>query len=162
MALFNDLRERLFSYDIFPPRLLRSVLCPSGSIAEGTTIVQRIMLGPIAMEMAVRVIAAWDRDVDGVREAGFTYATVSGHPECGVETFRVRLLRDGSVLVLIDGRSRPGLLLTRLGRPAARAVQRGVTKAALRRVARAPRETRRLLTESEPFGPDGGNTRDGR
>jgi uncharacterized protein (UPF0548 family) len=135
-VLFGRVRERLFTYNVFPPLLIHAVVCPSGRITEGTTIVQRIMLGPVALEMAVRVIAVWDREDDGVREAGFTYVTVAGHPERGIATFRVRLHEDGRVLVLIDVCSRPGLLLTRLGRPVARLSQRGITRSALRRLAR--------------------------
>lgn len=135
-AVFDHVRDRLFTYDIFPPQLIHSAVCPSGRITGGTTIVQRIALGPAAPEMAVRMIDVWDRDDEGVREAGFTYATVTGHPECGIATFRVRLDGDGRVLVLVDARSRPGLLLTRLGRPMARLFQRGITKAALRRLSR--------------------------
>ncbi|HEX6509417.1 MAG TPA: DUF1990 family protein [Chloroflexota bacterium] len=135
MALFERVRERLFSYDLFPPRLMQSIVCPSGSVTEGAAIVQRLILGPVALEMAVRVIAVWDRERDGMREAGFTYATIAGHPECGIATFQVRLHTGGPVLILVDARSRPGLLLTRLGRPVARAFQRGITKAALRRLA---------------------------
>jgi uncharacterized protein (UPF0548 family) len=135
-ALFDYVRDRLFTYKVFPPLLIHSMVCPSGRIAKGTTIVQRIVLGPVALEMAVRVIAVWDREDDGVREAGFTYVTVAGHPERGIATFRVRLLEDGRVQVLIDARSQPGLLLTRLERPVARLFQRGITRSALRRLAR--------------------------
>ena len=63
--------------------------------------------------------------------------TLRGHPECGVATFQVRLDQDGVVTVVLDVRSEPGLLLTRLGRPFARAFQNAITKAALRRLASA-------------------------
>lgn len=134
--LFERVRERMFDYDIFPPGLIRAVICPSGSVARGATIIQHMVLGPVALEMAVRVIDVWDRDDGGVREAGFTYATVAGHPECGIATLRVRIQQVGPVLVLVEARSRPGLLLTRLARPLAREVQRGLTRAALRRLAK--------------------------
>lgn len=136
-SLFERIRTRLFAYDIFPPRLVDSLIWPSGRIDEGAMIVQRVRLGPVALEMAVRVIEAWDFDDGAVREAGFTYATIVGHPERGIETFRVRLQSDGRVMVVVDARSRPGILLTRLGYPAARLFQRGLTESALRRLARS-------------------------
>ena len=64
-------------------------------------------------------------------------STVAEHPEREIATFRVRLLEDGRVLIFIDVRSRSGLLLTRLERPVARLLQRGITRSALRRLARA-------------------------
>ena len=134
-AAFIHVRDRLLAYDVFPPALIRYAICPAGSIRAGATIVQQILLGPIALEMAVRVVDAWDRSEGGAREAGFSYVTLQGHPERGVATFRVRLDAAGAVTVLIDARSRPGLLLTRLGRPIARGFQRALTRAALRRLA---------------------------
>jgi uncharacterized protein (UPF0548 family) len=134
LDLFEVVRDRLFAYDIFPPRVIRFGLCPEGPLSKGTTIVQRVRLGPISLEMAVRVIAAWDLEEDGAREAGYTYATVKGHPECGTASFRVMLDRNGNVDVVVEARSRPGLLVTRLGRPLARVFQRGITLVAMRQL----------------------------
>jgi uncharacterized protein (UPF0548 family) len=134
-AVFGRIRDSLFAYDMFPPWLIHHAFCPPEPLREGTTIVQRVILGPIALEMAVRVIAAWDRHDGSVHEAGFTYATVAGHAERGVATFQVRWKEGRDVNVLIDARSCPGTLLTRLGRPAARLFQRAITIAALRRLA---------------------------
>ena len=134
-AAFARVRDRLLAYDIFPPAHIRYAICPAGPIRAKATIIQRIQLGPLALETAVRVIEAWDRLEGGVRDAGFSYVTLQGHPERGVASFRVQLAEAGAVTVLIDARSRPGLLLTRLGRPIARALQRGLTRAALRRLA---------------------------
>lgn len=132
---FVRVRDRLLAYDVFPPALVRSAICPAGPLRAGATIVQQILLGPLALEMAVRVVDDWDRSEGGAREAGFSYVTLQGHPERGVATFRVRLDEAGAVTVAIDARSRPGLRLTRLGRPIARALQRGLTRSALRRLA---------------------------
>lgn len=134
-AAFERVRGRLLAYDIFPPALVRYVICPEPPIRTGATIVQRVQLGILALEAAVRVVDAWDRVEGEMREAGFSYVTLQGHPECGIASFRVRLGGDGTVTVSIDARSQPGLLLTRLGRPIARAFQRAMTKAALRRLA---------------------------
>jgi uncharacterized protein (UPF0548 family) len=137
LAAFERVRERLLAYDIFPPWLMRHASCPAGRLAEGTTIVQRVLVGPLALEMAVRVLAVWDRSDGVAREAGLSYVTLAGHAERGVVVFRVRLEADRRVVILIDARSRPGLLLTRLGRPFARLFQRAATRAALRRLASA-------------------------
>ncbi|HZU11929.1 MAG TPA: DUF1990 family protein [Chloroflexota bacterium] len=134
---FDRARYRLLRYDIFPRRLIRYALCPPDTLREGATIVQRIVLGPVSVEMAVRVIDVWDREEGNVREVGFTYATLVGHAECGVATFRVRRDQDQGVRILIDVRSRPGTRLTHLARPVSRLFQRAITRAALRRLARS-------------------------
>lgn len=136
-AAFDRIRTRLFTYDMFPPWLIHHALCPPGPITEGTTIIQRVALGPIALEMAVRVIAIWNRQHGSLHEAGFTYATVEGHAERGIATFQVNWDEGQRVSVLIDARSLPGTVLTRLGRPAARLFQRAITVAALRRLSRS-------------------------
>jgi hypothetical protein len=84
------LRSRLLSYDIFPPRFLRFVICPPGELVVGSVIVQRVGFGPVALESAVRVVDVWQRQTDGGQEAGFTYVTLAGHPERGVASFKVR------------------------------------------------------------------------
>jgi uncharacterized protein (UPF0548 family) len=69
------------------------VILSSGPAEVGTTVVQGVRVGPLWFAAPCRV-------VDVVREpdeAGFTYATLPGHPETGVESFRVR--RDGEGLV---------------------------------------------------------------
>lgn len=135
--VYARVRDRLLAYDVFPPTLVRYAICPAGPIRVGATIVQQILLGPLALEMAVRVVDAWDRSEGAIHEAGFSYVTLEGHPERGIATFRVRLDEAGGVTILIDARSRPGLLLTRIIRPIARALQRTLTQAALHRLAAA-------------------------
>jgi uncharacterized protein (UPF0548 family) len=143
-GVFTRLRDRLLAYDVFPPSIVQATICPEGRITAGATIVQRILLGPLALEAAVRVIDVWDRVAGesagapgSVRAAGFRYVTLRGHPECGVASFEVRAQASGEVTVLLDARSRAGTWLTRLGRPFARRFQRAMTQAALRRLADA-------------------------
>lgn len=139
LAVFERLRQRLLEYDIFPPSFMLRSLCQSGPIQAGTTIVQRVQAdGVFALEMAVRATRTWDNESAGKREAGFTYVTLQGHAECGVESFRVQLdLASGTVSLLIDARSRPGLWLTRVGFPVARVIQRSLTRAAVQRLTEA-------------------------
>lgn len=130
------MRRRLLEYDVFPPTFMLHARCPAGPIEAGTTIVQRVQAdGLFALEMAVRVTRTWDTDGPTVREAGFTYITLQGHAECGVESFRLQLDHTtGSMTLLIDARSTPGLWLTRLGFPVARVIQRSLTRAAVQRL----------------------------
>ena len=131
-AVFRRLEDRLLRYQIFPPRIMRAEVCSAdGRIREGTTIVQDVALGPLHLEAAVRVLRVW-QDQDGrTEEAGFAYATLKGHPERGVSTFRIRRTPPGRITFEVEARSRPGSLLTRLTRPLARRFQRRATEAAL-------------------------------
>jgi uncharacterized protein (UPF0548 family) len=133
---FERIRARLFSYDIFSPNLVRSVICPGPTIERGTLIVQRGGVGPLRLESAVRVVEVWDRDdAGGRREAGFRYVTLAGHPERGVAWFAVQRDESGAVRLTLGAVSQPGTLLARLAGPIARPAQLAMTRAALRRLA---------------------------
>ena len=54
---------------------------------------------------------------------GFTYATLPDHPECGYESFIVRLEGD-TITFQIEAVSRPGVPIVRLGAPVTRELQR--------------------------------------
>jgi len=69
------------------------VILPSGPAEVGVTVVQAVHVGPLWFAAPCRVVEVV-REPD---EAGFTYATLPGHPETGVESFRVR--RHGTDLV---------------------------------------------------------------
>jgi uncharacterized protein (UPF0548 family) len=124
---FEIALDRLFRYDIFPPGRLRSRVCtPDGIVALGATIVQRVRLGPLVLETAVRVIEL-ERSAVGAR---FAYATVAGHAERGIASFEVAL-EAADVRFTARAWSRPGNLAARLGRPLARSFQRAITREAL-------------------------------
>jgi uncharacterized protein (UPF0548 family) len=131
-TVFRELEDRLLRYDIFPRRQLQPEVCSDdGRLRDGTTIVQHVAIGPLELEAAVRVVRLW-RNKDGTSaETGFTYATLEGHPERGVSTFRLRRSPQGSLTFTIEARSRPGSVLTKLARPFARRFQRRATLAAL-------------------------------
>jgi uncharacterized protein (UPF0548 family) len=133
-AAFERIRARLFRYDIFPPAVLTSSISPPGEVAEGALILQRLGLGPVCLEFAVRVVEMWDRHTPNGSDAGFTYVTLQGHPERGTETFRAQLGPDRKLIVTIESWSRPGIVLVHLVRPIARLIQRAVTRAAMRRL----------------------------
>ena len=70
---------------------MRAEVCSEdGRIHEGTTIVQHVALGPLPLEAAVRVVRVWRSREGDADEVGFTYATLNGHPERGISTFRIR------------------------------------------------------------------------
>ena len=67
---------------------------------------------------------------------GFAYGTLQGHPERGEESFVVR--RDNAgVTFSIDAASRPAALLSRVGAPVARLIQKRVTNNYLTSLQRA-------------------------
>jgi uncharacterized protein (UPF0548 family) len=55
---------------------------------------------------------------------GFSYLTLPGHPECGIERFLVELAPDGAVQASVTAVSRPANLLVSLAGPVGRAAQR--------------------------------------
>ena len=119
----NTAHERLWTYGIFAPGRMESRVCtPEGRITLGATIIQRIFVGPIAIETAVRVISCTAN--------GFEYITLPGHPEFGIARFT---LNDSQFA--IESWSRPGSWLTMLGGPITRWMQRTSTQRALQRMA---------------------------
>jgi uncharacterized protein (UPF0548 family) len=123
--------EALLRYRIFPVHRMRVHVCtPDGRIRPGVTIIQRVFLGPLAMEMGVRVLEVFDQrgDKDVV---GFTYATLQGHSERGLATFSVHEVSPNTLVFRIESWSVPGNLLSRLARPFARRTQQKFTREAL-------------------------------
>src|SRR4051812_15771414 len=58
---FGRALYRLWRYEIFPKtRMIARVCTADGAVASGATIVQRIRLGPFALEMAVRVVDVFE------------------------------------------------------------------------------------------------------
>jgi len=109
-----------------------TAISPGPVVTAGATIVQRVQFGLCAIESGVRVVDVWGAD-GPVTDAGFRYLTLAGHPECGVETFRVQLDAEAASIVLsVEAWSRPGHTLTWLGVPVARLIQISLTHAALR------------------------------
>lgn len=84
-----------------------------------TVIASGPVLGPVYVIIPCRI----SRVVDSADRFGFTYVTLPGHPECGEETFM--LSRSGADVVLtMSAHSRHAELLTKLGGPISRLVQR--------------------------------------
>jgi uncharacterized protein (UPF0548 family) len=124
---FESALDRLLRYDVFPPERMRARVCsPDARIATGVTIVQRVRIGPLALETAVRVIEC----EQAAGAARFAYATLQGHPERGIASFALE--RHASELRFVaEAWSLPGNSLARLGRPVARHLQRSITREAI-------------------------------
>jgi uncharacterized protein (UPF0548 family) len=82
-----------------------------------------IATGPVARPLHAIIPCRISHVVDDPDHFGFTYVTLPGHPECGEETFM--LSRDGDdVVFTMSSWSRHAELLTKLGAPVSRFVQR--------------------------------------
>jgi uncharacterized protein (UPF0548 family) len=71
------------------------------------------------------------------RRAGWAYGTLSGHPECGEESFLVDRTGDGTVWLTVHAFSRAAKWYARAGGPASRGLQQAYARrcgAALRRL----------------------------
>ncbi|MDH6678864.1 uncharacterized protein (UPF0548 family) [Rhodococcus sp. LBL1] len=115
--------DALMRWDVHRRAGLR-VAVETPTAAPGTTIELRWL----GFTIPCRVIYVLDEP----DRRGFAYGTLSGHPESGEERFCVERAPDGSVRATITAFSRPGRWFTRLGDPAARAVQRYLTRRYLR------------------------------
>lgn len=91
---------------------------------EGTTVLLGLGVGPLRRWAGCRVTEV----VAGASTAGFSYATLPGHPQQGVERFTVSLGPDGTVTGRVQAWSRPAWRLARLAGPLGRLAQRVVTR----------------------------------
>jgi uncharacterized protein (UPF0548 family) len=99
----------------------------------GVDVLLAFGVGPLRLSAACRVVAV----LDEAHRQGFSYGTLTGHPESGEEAFVVELLDDDGVQFAIRGFSRPASPLTRVAGPLGRAAQDRVIRrylAALRQV----------------------------
>lgn len=97
-------------------------------VQAGTVVEMKLGLGPLSVRAPARVVYV----VDEPRRIGFAYGTLRGHPEIGEESFVLDMHDDDSVTFTVSAFSRPGTLLTRLGGPIARQVQKFMTTRYLR------------------------------
>lgn len=128
---FARAADLLLRYRLFPPhRMLARVCTADGRVTAGATIVQRVFLGPLAFESAVRVEEVFDDPTFAGRRVGFSYVTLAGHPERGAESFALLLHETGLIELTATAVSRPGGLLVRLAHPLARWLQAQSTREA--------------------------------
>ena len=101
----------------------------------GTVVSQLIGFGGVGVVAPCKVVYV----VDAADRRGFAYGTLPGHPESGEESFVVSLLDDQSVAFDLRSFSRPGNVISRIGRPVSHWVQDKMTDryvAAAQRIAR--------------------------
>jgi hypothetical protein len=108
----------ILRYEVFPTTWVSGVLHRE-PVEIGDTVGIRYHFVPgIDLFFAARVTERFDECVGTVWRTGFTYATVAGHPEYGVETFSVEKdTTTGKVIVALRSWSRPGTFLALLCPP---------------------------------------------
>jgi uncharacterized protein (UPF0548 family) len=90
---------------------------------------------------ACRIVYVLDEDAGKAHRMGFAYGTLREHGEIGEERFAVEWLRaDDSVWYDLYAFSRPGHLLTRLGYPLGRRMQRRFARESLQTMVSAVNE----------------------
>ncbi len=138
---FERVAAAILRYDIFPPALLTGVLARAPVEAGDTYGICCHFVPGIEVLFGGRVKNCF-REVDGdVWRAGFIFQTIVGHPMIGEETFWVEKERtSGVVKAGLHSWSRPGMWLTRLGKPMLRWVQLRASNAALARLAKTAGE----------------------
>lgn len=100
-----------------------AVLASEPVARPGVDVISALPVGLLMVLVPCRVLEIWDeRD-----RAGFSYVTLPGHPEIGVEAFVVERAADDSVWFSISAISRPGSIVTVLAGPVGRAIQRLAT-----------------------------------
>ncbi|QES09812.1 DUF1990 domain-containing protein [Streptomyces venezuelae] len=111
------------------------LLADAERAAPGVAVEVSAGLGPLRMAVPCAVIwTAYEQD-----RVGFAYGTLTGHPECGEESFTVHLGADGTVRFAVTAFSRPASWYTRLAGPVVPLLQRAYARhlgRALRRLVR--------------------------
>lgn len=97
-------------------------------LTEGTEARLRLGIGPFTITAPCRVLQV----IDEPDRQGFTYGTLPGHPESGIEQFTVTRTATGLVRVHLDAVSRPATWYARLGAPVTRLAQEIATRRYLR------------------------------
>ncbi len=101
----------------------------------GTVVSQLIGIRGFGMVAPCKVVYV----VEEADRRGFAYGTLPGHPESGEESFLVSVLDDESVVFELRSFSRPGNVISRIGKPVSHWVQDKMTDryvAAAQRIAR--------------------------
>jgi uncharacterized protein (UPF0548 family) len=89
----------------------------------GRDVVVGVPAGPVTMLAPCRVVGVLDEP----DRRGFSYVTLPGHPERGIEHFLLRRHEDGRVELTVEAFAGPGSPLVRVGWPVGRLLQRFYT-----------------------------------
>lgn len=133
-TLFHWAAGKVASYEVFPPTRMRArVDAPGGWVVKGANILIGVYVTPFRLRMADRVVEVFEGDNEKERWSGFTYGTLEGHAEKGIETFRVAWDKaSGKVFFSMEAWSWPGHWLTWLFYPWARWVQKKAGREAVK------------------------------
>ena len=116
------------------------VAATTARLEVGTRLLMTLRIGPLRIAAPCEVVEV--REEPGL--VSFTYATLQGHPEQGLERFTIAAAPGGVPELMITAVSAPALWWVRLGTPLSRRLQQRTTVrylAALR--TRAPESPRR-------------------
>ena len=94
----------------------------------GSSVLLTYRLAAVYVTVACRVVER----IDEPNRAGFAYATLPLHAECGRQSFVAEIDETGVVTFVVASLSRPRGTLTRLGRPVASIEQRRAAQRYLR------------------------------
>jgi uncharacterized protein (UPF0548 family) len=125
--------ERVARYEVFPTSRMKALVdSADGRVAPGATILQGVYIGPFRLRMADRVLDVFEGANQKEQWAGFTYGTLKGHAERGIETFRVTWDKaSAQVTFSMEAWSEPGHWLVWLFYPWARWVQKKAGREAM-------------------------------
>jgi uncharacterized protein (UPF0548 family) len=104
------------------------VAASSPRLEEGTVVMLRLGVGPVALRAPCRVVYV----VDEPRRSGFAYGTLPGHPESGEKLFVIDQRDDGQLAFTIVAFSKPVSATAKLGGPLTRRLQHAMTMRYLR------------------------------
>jgi uncharacterized protein (UPF0548 family) len=114
------------------------VFPPDAPIDVGTTVAVLACHHGFWSLNACRIVYLIDEDDGDVRCRGFAYGTLPGHGERGEERFSVEWNRSSdSVIYDLYAFSRPNHLLSKIGHPLARRLQRRFARHSMRAMIRA-------------------------
>lgn len=115
--------DQLFRWEVHR-RAGLDISATDSPLALNTVVNMTLRLGPLRIPASCRVSEIWDEP----DRRGFSYQTLPGHPEEGVETFLLTRPSEGHpVTFAISATSRPATWLARLAGPLGRAVQTHIT-----------------------------------
>jgi hypothetical protein len=134
---FERVAAAILRYDIFPPTLVSGVLGRIPVEPGDTYGICFHALPGVDLLFGGRVTDCFRNKEGDVWRTGFTFQTLVGHPMIGEETFWVEKEHTtGIVKAGLHSWSRPGMWLTRMGKPLLRWVQVRASQAAIDRMAR--------------------------
>ncbi|MCA1587666.1 MAG: DUF1990 domain-containing protein [Chloroflexi bacterium] len=120
---FAATRRELLAGRFFPRWFASTVVCGDGTLAVGSTLLQRLHVGPFGVAELI----------DDPERVALTFVTLDGHPERGVERYDLRLEGDDRATLTVDKVWELPNRLLRIGTPAASVLQRYATSLSLRR-----------------------------